>query len=129
MPPTDAVAEFRRSWLPFTTDAGLTRLIDLLEKSSPLLIHGAFTRAVPMGCLATQIAWNHPTTAHFEHEAGVMWLCRVARLNPATSTLILAWDRSGVGDYELRQGLLAACRDERDRRAAAEVEESELVGC
>ncbi|HEX4608140.1 MAG TPA: hypothetical protein VH092_08035 [Urbifossiella sp.] len=129
MPPTDAVAEFRRSWLPYTTATGLDRLVDLLEKASPLLIHGAFTRAVPMGCLATQIAWNHPETAHFEHEAGVMWLCRVARLNPATSSLILAWDRGGVGDYELRQGLLAACREERDRRAAEEVGEPELAWC
>lgn len=129
MPPTEAVAEFRHDWLPFTTDAGLDRLIDLLEKSSPLLIHGAFTRAVPMGCLATQIAWNHPDTAHLQHEAGVMWLCRVARLNPATSTLILAWDRAGVSDFELRQGLLAACREERDRRAGAEVGELELATC
>ena len=127
MPPTDAVAEFRRAWLPHVTDRGLSRLIDLLEKASPLLIHGSFTRAVPMGCLATQIAWNHPETARYEHEAGVMWLCRVARLNPATSALILAWDRAGVGDFELRQGLLAACRDERDRRAGAEVDEPELA--
>jgi hypothetical protein len=129
MPPTDAVAEFRRDWLPYTTDAGLNRIIDLLEKASPLLIHGAFTRAVPMGCLATQIAWNHPETAHLQHEAGVMWLCRVARLNPATSTLILAWDRAGVSDFELRQGLLTACLDERDRRAGVEVGEAELVAC
>ena len=129
MPPTDAVTEFRRSWLPYTTDAGLDRLINLLEKASPLLIHGAFTRAVPMGCLATQIAWNHPDTAHLQHEAGVMWLCRVARLNPATSSLILAWDRAGVGDYELRQGLLVACREEQARRAGVEERETELVGC
>lgn len=129
MPPTDAVAEFRSLWLPHTTDAGLDRIANLLEKASPFLIHGAFTRAVPMGCLATQIAWNHPDTAHLQHEAGVMWLCRVARLNPATSSLILAWDRGGVGDYELRQGLLAACREEQDRRAGAEALEAELVGC
>ena len=38
-----------------------------------------------------------------------------------------AADRSGVGDYELRQGLLAACRDERDRRAAADVEDAHLA--
>ena len=129
MPPTDAVAEFRHSWLPHVTDSGLSRLTDLLEKASPLLIHGSFTRAVPMGCLATQIAWNHPETEGYEHEAGVMWLCRVARLNPATSALILAWDRAGVGDYELRQGLLAACRDERGRRAGADVAEPELAFC
>ncbi|MBN9524171.1 hypothetical protein J0H58_37620 [bacterium] len=129
MPPTDAVAEFRRDWLPHATDAGLDRIIDLLEKASLLLIHGAFTRAVPMGCLATHIAWNHPETAGYEHEAGVMWLCRVAGLNPATSTLILAWDRAGVGDFELRLGLLAACREEKERRAGVEVGEAELAFC
>ena len=62
--------ELREEWLPHVTDAGLERIIDLLEKSSPLLIHGAFTRAVPMGCLATQIAWNHPRTCHLTLDAG-----------------------------------------------------------
>ena len=45
-----AVAEFRDSWLPHVSNAGLRRLIDLLGKANPLLIHGAFTRSVPMGC-------------------------------------------------------------------------------
>ena len=45
--------ELQGAWLPNVTDAGLDRLIDLLEQGSPLLIHGSFTRAVPMGCLAT----------------------------------------------------------------------------
>ena len=64
-------AELRSSWLPNITDAGLDRLIDLLEKASPLLIHGCFTRSVPMGCLATHAAWNHPRTAHLNQEAGI----------------------------------------------------------
>ena len=116
MPPTDPVTEFRTGWLPHVTDEGLARLTDLLEKASPLLIHGAFTRAVPMGCLATHVAWNHPATRHLQQDAGVMWLCRVAKLNPATSAVILAWDRGGTADYELRTGLLAACREETARR-------------
>jgi hypothetical protein len=62
-----------------------------------------------------------------QHEAGVMWLSRVANLNPATSSLILAWDRAGVGDFELRTGLLTACHDEQVRRE--EAAELELVGC
>jgi hypothetical protein len=127
VPSCNPVTEFRRSWLPHVTDEGLDRLIDLLEKASPLLIHGAFTRAMPMGCLASHIAWNHEKTAHLQHEAGVMWLSRVANLNPATSSVILAWDRAGVGDFELRTGLLAACAEEKARRA--EVAECELVGC
>jgi len=112
MSTSDPVAEFRSAWLPNVTDDGLSRLIELLEKGSPLLIHGAFTRAVPMGCLASHIAWNHPKTAHFQHEAGVMWLSKVAGLNPATSAVILAWDRYGAGDFPLRITLLEACRDE-----------------
>src|SRR5262245_40667247 len=77
--------ELRSAWLPQVTDAGLDRVIELLESNSPLLIHGAFTRAVPMGCLATQFAWHHPRTTGYNQEAGVMWLSRVAGLNPATS--------------------------------------------
>lgn len=116
MPSADPVAEFRAAWLPHVTGDGLDRLIDLLGKGSPLLIHGAFTRAVPQGCLASHIAWNHPRTCRYQHEAGVMWLARVAKLNPATSAVVLAWDRAGVGDFELRTRLLAACLDERARR-------------
>ena len=116
MPTTDPVAEFRAAWLPHVTDSGLSRITDLLEKASPLLIHGAFTRAVPMGCLASHIGWNHPQTCHFDHEAGVMWLAKVAALNPATSAVILAWDRHGAGDFALRAALLEACRDEQDAR-------------
>jgi hypothetical protein len=118
----DAVAEFRAAWLPHVTDNGLGRLIDLLGKASPLLIHGAFTSATPMGCLATHIAWNHPRTRGLQHEAGVTWLSKVAGLNPATSAVILAWDRDGKADFELRSELLAACVEEQDRRAAAKLE-------
>ena len=117
MPSRDPLAEFRADWLPQVSDTGLDRLIELLGKSSPLLISGAFTRAVPMGCLASHIAWNHPETCRLQHEAGVVWLSKIAGLNPATSAVILAWDQSGNGDFELRQGLLAACCEERERRA------------
>ena len=81
-----------------------------------MLIHGAFTRALPMGCLATHIAWNHPETADYQLDAGIAWLTRVAGLNPATSHVIRAWDCGGQTDWELRQSLLVACREEQDRR-------------
>jgi hypothetical protein len=110
--------ELRAAWLPNMTDAGLTRLIDLLEKASPLLIHGCFTRAVPMGCLASHLAWNHPTTAHLTLDAGITWLHRVAGLNPATSQVLREWDRRGPRDLELRADLLAELRRERQRRLA-----------
>jgi hypothetical protein len=112
--------ELRDGWFPHTTDAGLDRLIDLLESGSPLLIHGAFTRALPMGCLATHVAWHHPMTAELSGDAGIAWLSRVAGLNPATSHVIRAWDCGGQYDWELRSALLAACKEERDRRRSAE---------
>src|SRR5438876_4967008 len=108
--------ELRLSWLPNITDAGLHRLIELLEKRSPLLIHGCFTRAVPMGCLATQVAWNHPRTAHLTLDAGISWLHQVAGLNPATSQVIRAWDRCGTFDYDLRAQLLVELKEHRTTR-------------
>ncbi len=98
----ESVRELRSHWLPNVTDAGLDRLIELLTKDSPLLVHGCFTRAVPMGCLATQIAWHHPETAHLTAEAGISWMHQVARLNPATSHVIRAWDAGGPHALELR---------------------------
>jgi hypothetical protein len=112
----DCVLELRSSWLPNISDAGLDRLIDLLQKGSPLLIHGCFTKAVPMGCLATHVAWNHPRTAHLTIDAGINWLHRVAKLNPATSHVIREWDSRGSQNWEVRSDLLAAFQDERDRR-------------
>lgn len=110
--------ELHTTWLPNMTDAGLNRLIELLEKNSPLLIHGSFTRAVPMGCLATHVAWNHPETEHLTMEAGICWLNRIAGLNPATSQVIRAWDRAGTCDYELRAALLAELKQYRAQRAS-----------
>jgi len=124
---SDPVMEFRTAWLPHVSDDGLARITELLEKASPLLIHGAFTRAVPMGCLATHIAWNHGRTRHLQHEAGVTWLSKVAKLNPATSSVILAWDQAGKSNFELRMALVEECRAELDRRngvAERELEEA-----
>jgi hypothetical protein len=110
--------EFCDYWLPNISDSGLDRITELLATASPYLIHGAFSRCVPMGCLATHIAWNHPATEHLTHEAGITWLTKLAQLNPATSKVILAWDQSGVANHELRSLLLDACRHERLRRDA-----------
>lgn len=114
----ECLDELRCAWLPHISDAGLDRLVDLLEKSSPLLIHGCFTRAVPMGCLATHIAWHHPRTHHLTQDAGITWLHHVASLNPATSHVLRAWDRRGVSDLELRAELLAIFRMEQRRRCS-----------
>jgi len=116
MPSQDCVRELRSSWLPNLTDAGLDRLIELLEKGSPLLIHGCFTRSVPMGCLATHAAWHHPRTAHLSQDAGINWLHHVAGLNPATSHVIREWDRRGANDWTLRAELLELFRAERQER-------------
>ena len=116
MSTSDSLTEFRTRWLPHATDSGLARLAELLERASPLLIHGAFTKAMPMGCLATHLGWHHPATESFDDDAGIFWLSRVAGLNPATSALIVRWDNEGVHDHALRHALLIACRDELDRR-------------
>jgi hypothetical protein len=112
----ECVRELRSSWLPNIADAGLDRLIDMLQKGSPLLVHGCFTRAVPMGCLATHIAWNHPETAHLNLDAGIGWLHRVAGLNPATSHVIREWDCRGSQNWEVRSALLGEFLAERERR-------------
>jgi hypothetical protein len=112
----ESVAELRSLWLPNITDAGLDRLIELLEQGSPLLVHGCFTRALPMGCLATHAAWHHPRTAHLTVDAGINWLHRVARLNPATSSVIREWDCAGPEGLEVRFELLRLFKDERATR-------------
>jgi hypothetical protein len=112
----ECLLELQTSWLPHITDQGLNRVIELLEKGSPLLIHGSFTRAMPMGCLATQVAWNHPQTAHLTLEAGICWLNRVAGLNPATSSVIREWDRCGAADFEMRVDLMEVFKTELRRR-------------
>jgi hypothetical protein len=112
----ECLGELRSAWLPNMTNAALDRLMDLLEKGSPLLVHGCFTKAVPMGCLASHVAWNHPRTAHLTLDAGINWLHRVAGLNPATSHVLREWDRRGVHDLELRNDLLAELRSEREAR-------------
>lgn len=124
-----AVTEFRAAWLPHVTDDGLRRLVDLLGKGNPLLIHGAFTRLMPMGCLASHIAWNHPKTRDLDHEAGVVWLSKVAGLNPALSAVILAWDRAGNADLDLRADLYEACIAEQAQRSAASAAEIEHAAC
>jgi hypothetical protein len=112
----ECLHELRQAWLPNITTSGLDRLIELLEKNSPLLIHGSFSRSVPMGCLATHVAWNHPRTAQLTVEAGINWLHHVAGLNPATSHLIREWDRRGSSDWEIRSDLLQVFKEERTAR-------------
>jgi hypothetical protein len=127
----ECLHEFRSAWLPNITDNGLSHLVVLLEKASPLLIHGSFTRALPQGCLATHIAWNHPCTTHLTQEAGVTWLNRVAGLNPATSHVIREWDRCRGNDFEVRAELLGLLREEQKRRQGptkASERRSEAVG-
>ena len=109
----ESLRELRTLWLPNMTDAGLDRLVDLLEKSSPLLIHGSFSRAFPMGCLATHVAWNHPATEHLTLDAGICWLNRVAGLNPVSSHVIREWDRAFECNWEIRAELLQEMKEYR----------------
>lgn len=112
----ECARELKNSWLPNITDVGLDRLIDMLEKGSPMLIHGSFTRVVPMGCLATHAAWHHPKTCVNTLDAGICWLNQVAGLNPATSYVIREWDSCAENDFEMRRDLVAVFKEERQRR-------------
>jgi hypothetical protein len=112
----ECLNEFRTAWLPNISPDGLSHLVELLEKASPLLIHGSFTRALPQGCLATHIAWNHPCTTHLTQEAGITWLHNVAGLNPATSHVVREWDQAQHNDFETRSQLLGLLREERRDR-------------
>lgn len=114
----ECIRELQSSWFPNMTDAGLRRLVELLEQNSPLLIHGSFTQAVPMGCLATQAGWNHPRAARYTQEAGIIWLGEVVGLNPATSSVIREWDAATTCHkrYTLRQELLVHFHEEAERR-------------
>ena len=107
--------ELKDGWFPHITDAGLDRVIELLDKSSPLLIHGEPIKQCRWVCLATYIGWHHPTTCHWTMEAGIMWLSRIAGLNPATSQVIRAWDSSGPFDWDLAANVAGGLQ----RRAAA----------
>src|SRR2546423_4040380 len=108
----ECLTELRSAWLPNLTDTGLERLLDLLEKGSPLLVSGCFTRAIPMGCLASHAAWHHPLTERLTIDAGITWLHRVAGLNPATSRVLREWDGRGARDLALRADLAAELRNE-----------------
>lgn len=114
----EVVRELRDSWLPHVSDAGLNRVIDLLEKGSPLLLSGRFTEAASQGCLATHIGWHHPAVAHRTLDAGILWLTRVARLNPATSAVIREWDRRCPTDWTFRSELLDVLKNERANRSS-----------
>ena len=113
------IRELQTRWFPHLTSTGLDRLIELLETDSPLLIHGCFTRATPMGCLATHAAWHHPRTAHLIQEAGIAWLTKVAGLNPATSQVIREWDGRAGGDWQVRGAILDLFLAERQGREGA----------
>jgi len=123
----DCLHELRSSWFPNITDSALDRIIELLEEGSPYLIYGSFTRVPPMGCLATQVAWHHPETAHLMLDAGIRWLHGVASLNPATSLVLREWDRS-AGNLEYRTNLLAALTEHRqERRKAKPVDNNRIA--
>lgn len=116
MPPTDPIAEFRAYWLPHVTNEALCTLITLLEQDSPLLIRRTFCIVKPRGCLASHIAWSHPRTRQLDEEAGIVWLTRVAGLNPATSLMIQAWDDESQQSQDLRLTLLRICQEEWHQR-------------
>jgi hypothetical protein len=123
----DWLLEWRSSWLPNIPTSALLRLQELLEKDSPLLVSGCFTRAIPMGCLASQIAWHHPRTAHLTVDAGITWLHEIARLNPATSYVLQEWDHRGPHDLYLRTTLLKEIA--RELQARQQFQDEHRLSC
>lgn len=109
--------ELRTYWLPHLSQKGLNRLIELLEQNSPLLIHGSFARTIPMGCLATHAGWNHTATCHLQSDAGIVWLGKVAGLNPAHSCIIREWDASCHSNWQIRADLLQELKEYREQSA------------
>jgi len=114
------LTELRTSWFPQTTDSGLLRVLELLQEGSPLLIRGAFTSAIPQGCLASHIAWHHPQTQHLQEDAGIIWLSRCAGLNPATSAVLDIWDRSSEPESDISEFFCHAFAMELARRQTLE---------
>jgi hypothetical protein len=125
----ECLGELRSAWLPNISNAGLERLRDLLQKGSPLLISGCFTRAVPMGCLASHAAWHHPRTARLTLDAGITWLHHVAGLNPATSHVLREWDSRGASDLVLRSDLIAELSAELQNRQNAPARKERAQPC
>ena len=112
----ECLGEFRGSWLPHITDAGLDRLIDLLEHGSPLLIHGCFTKAVPMGCLASHVALEPPE--HLPFDPGRRYyLATQSRIAQSSDVALLReWDQRGICDLEMRSDLIDILSKERSTR-------------
>ena len=115
-PPQSVLDELHQRWFPGSTDGAVAHLVHLLESASPLLVSGYFSKMPPQGCLATQIAWHHPNTAHLAQDSGIVWLDRVANLSPVTSTVLTFWDARGANDLAYRHFLLDEFRAERHRR-------------
>ena len=61
-------------------------------------------------------------------QVGVLWLTRVAGLNPATSLVILEWDRLGASDWQARSRLLEVCRRELETRNEEPYEKADAYG-
>jgi len=106
------IEELRRSWLPNMTDGGLTRVIELLEKGSPILIQGDWCHGPVMGCLASHAAWHHPMTMRLGADAGGVWLAFIVGIDPRESQVLQSWDCSAPHDWQTRAELCAIFRDE-----------------
>ena len=115
----ECVRELEQSWLPNITDSGLERIIDLLRKDSPLLIHGCFTKAVPMG-----VAWRRTLpgiilSRNIARSMPAFIVSTTSHLNPATSLIIREWDARGRNNWDLHGFDRSFDRELRQRKMEA----------
>ena len=94
-----AVTEFRAAWLPHVTDDRPAPPRRSARQGQPAFdprrVHSAHADGLPR--LAHRLE-SPARRAISTTRPASMWLSKVAGLNPATSAVILAWDRAGNAD-------------------------------
>jgi len=115
MLPQDCLANLNHAGCRTSPMPGSIASSNCWKKEVRFLIHGSFSRAMPIGCLATHIAWHHPATEQTT-------LSRRAMAQPrgrAQSGQLTGHSRMGSGqecNWEVRQDLLGVFKEHREVR-------------
>ena len=118
----DYVAWFRERYVDVEADEQLNpkRLREWCDAQFPSMPRQRSERR-SFGSARLSRDFSHTEAAEFPvialaGDAGILWLTRVAGLNPATSHVIREWDGCAEFDYEMRRELLAIFKQEREAR-------------